>query len=132
MRCPLGANFKSFLFSSEKEEEWKEKRKEGKEKEEGEGFNIGQVGSTFKIFTSFLYNFPLGVCWSRRPFFLISLSCDWKGRCRRERSHPLLPGWGWWVGLSRLPFLWQSVCCKTLFLPVQIIIPQKCHTVISS
>lgn len=49
MTCPLGANFKSFLFSSEKEEEWKEKRKEGKEKEEGEGFNIGQVGSTFKF-----------------------------------------------------------------------------------
>ena len=40
MRCPLSANFQSFLFSSEKEEEWKEKRKEGKEKEEGEGFNI--------------------------------------------------------------------------------------------
>jgi len=40
MSCPLGANFKSFLFSSEKEEEWKEKREEGKEKEEGEGFNI--------------------------------------------------------------------------------------------
>ena len=40
MRCPHSANFQSFLFSSEKEEEWKEKRKEGKEKEEGEGFNI--------------------------------------------------------------------------------------------
>ena len=27
-------------FCSEKEEEWKEKRKEGKEKEERKGFNI--------------------------------------------------------------------------------------------
>ena len=39
--CLVIANFDSLVFFfSEKEEEWKEKRKEGKEKEEGEGFNI--------------------------------------------------------------------------------------------
>ena len=40
MWCLISANFDSLLFSSEKEEEWEEKRKEGKEKEEGKGFNV--------------------------------------------------------------------------------------------
>ena len=54
---------------------------------------------------------------------LISLPC--------EGGVSFHPGWGGEGDLSRLPFLFQSICCEILFFPVQVIFSRKCYTALS-